>query len=116
MPSGEELNRKYHELREGLTYDTSDRCSTTYIEWPPLHLDANLAIAELEKECSRPIDPMPGVRMFHWTIESLPSGKIRCRIYNWCEPYGKARNKVEVEGASTCEAIIEALVRAKEQP
>lgn len=127
--TGEELNKKYHELC-GWTLQRVKRCdpypkSGWIYAWTPpgverpefghedkklrdaelpaLHLDANLAIAEAD-------------RVFvEWLYRSCPF-KSRHRINAYWErnPETGFYRSLEVTGATLCEAILKALIAAKE--
>jgi len=105
----EELNRKYHELcgwRVERNPAARPRGFHGLSEWwvdelnghtsprlPALHLDANLAIAEADRVFSH-----------HWSVDRLGN-----KFAAWSK-----ETLISAEGATFCEAILKALIAAKE--
>ncbi len=86
--TGEELNRKYWEM-EGYWADKQQ--GPTWFPAPPLHLDANLAIAEAKKT-------------FNWFRLAVEPDRV---VF--------VRLEIAVEGKDICEAILKALIAAGEK-
>lgn len=124
--TGEQLNRKYHELcgwkyREGPhpylhvidgpyweapgDKPDGDRAGTT--ELPPLHLDANLAIAEIEKL---------GGHLSLSTVEGDADCPVQGRHWNvFVETNADFKEWPEACAKTLNEAILKALIAAKER-
>ncbi len=91
--TGEELNRKYHELKGW------PKRSGELLACPPLHLDANLAIAE----ANRVLD----VNKHYWELKfASPS----CSIALIENKSGKI--VLHAQGETVGEAILKALIAA----